>query len=185
MRQVEASATTPLPANKTTMNIFTPNTLQARARRIALALLTLAVAAPMAVTNSALAQDKMAPSSKMAMSSKMTSSKMSDSISGGFTQVTHATKGTATLANRTVRLSNFSTAMGPQLRVYLVSGAAKDNASIKKAIAAGKFVNLGNLKSLKGNQSYAVPTSSKLGKGSSVVIWCDKFNVAFGSAALA
>jgi hypothetical protein len=118
------------------------------------------------------------------MGSKM----MAGGLTGSFAQVTHATKGTATLtgmgAKRTVRLSNFQTAMGPQLRVYLVSGTSKDNAAIKKAVAAGKFVSLGNLKSLQGNQSYAIPGSSKLGKGSSVVIWCDKFDVAFGSAAL-
>jgi hypothetical protein len=165
------------------LNTTNSNSLTTRTRRLALALLTLAVAVPMASTSSAFAQ-----TDKMAMSGEMSSKMMAGGLTGTFAQVTHATKGTATVvgmgAKRTVRLSNFQTAMGPQLRVYLVSGAGKGNASIKKAVVAGKFVSLGNLKALKGNQSYAIPASSKIGKGSSIVIWCDKFDVAFGSAAL-
>lgn len=145
--------------------------------RTGLALLTLAIGASASTTH--LHAAHAAPKSAM---------KMAASLSGTFAQVTHATRGTATLsgtgAKRTVRLSGFETATGPQLKVYLVSGAAKDNAGIKSAVAGGKFVSLGLLKSIKGSQSYAVPASSKLGQGASVVIWCDKFNVAFGSAAL-
>lgn len=124
-----------------------------------------------------------AQADKMSQTDKMVSG-----LKGTFAQVTHATKGIATLSTqsgkRTVRLSSFETAKGPQLRVFLVAGTSQDNASIKRAVASGKFIDLGALKTLKGNQSYAVPASSKLGKGASVIIWCDKFDVAFGSAAL-
>jgi len=54
---------------------------------------------------------------------------------------------------------------------------------LKAAVKAKKFVDLGALKNLKGNQSYLVSGTSNLG-GQSIVIWCDKFDVAFGSARL-
>ena len=150
-----------------------------KTRLTGLALLTLAIGASASTTLPAAHAAPQAPHSAM---------KMAASLSGTFSQVTHATHGTATLtgtgSKRTVRLSNFETGKGPQLKVYLVAGSAKDNASIKSAIASGKFVSLGGLKSITGSQSYAVPASSKLGRGASIVIWCDKFNVAFGSATL-
>lgn len=148
--------------------------------RTGLALLTLAIGASASTTH--------LPAAHAAPQAPKSAMKMAASLSGTFAQVTHATKGTATLSGtgskRTVRLSGFETAAGPQLKVYLVSGAAKDNAGIRSAVAGGKFVSLGLLKSIKGSQSYQVPAGSKLGQGASVVIWCDKFNVAFGSASL-
>jgi hypothetical protein len=111
------------------------------------------------------------------------SAKTSKQVSGSFKQVTHATKGSATVKGRTLTLSNFETSAGPKLHVYLVRGGASSNAAIKAAVAGKKFVDLGALKNLKGAQTYAVPASAQT-KGSSIVIWCDKFDVAFGSAAL-
>lgn len=105
-------------------------------------------------------------------------------LTGSFKQVTHATKGTAKISGRTLTLSNFETGMGPQLHVYLVPTAnAGSNASVKAAVLAKKFVDLGALKSIKGTQRYAISAKAKT-KGQSVVIWCDKFDVVFGSAAL-
>ena len=41
---------------------------------------------------------------------------------------------------------------------------------------------LGDLKATDGNQNYAVPVGTDLSGLTSVVIWCDRFDVAFGSA---
>jgi hypothetical protein len=49
----------------------------------------------------------------------------------------------------------------------------------------GRYVRLGGLKATDGNQNYPIPADAELGGLNSVVIWCDRFNVAFGSAPLA
>lgn len=49
----------------------------------------------------------------------------------------------------------------------------------------GDYVRLGELKGNQGSQSYEIPASADLSAMRSVVIWCDRFNVAFGTAALA
>ena len=106
---------------------------------------------------------------------------MSAKLGGSFKQVTHATKGNVSVSGNKLTLSNFATGMGPQLHVYLVRGDASSNDAIKKAVSAGKFTDLGALKSIKGNQSYTIKGASR---GQSIVIWCDKFDVAFGAAKL-
>ena len=42
----------------------------------------------------------------------------------------------------------------------------------------------GGLKGTDGNQNYAIPADADLTGLTSVVIWCDRFNVAFGTAAV-
>ncbi len=122
--------------------------------------------------------------------SAMMGSKMSahTTFSGGFHQITHATQGKATLSvhgeTRTVKLTGFETGMGPQLHLYLVPDGATSNSAVKAAVESHNIVDLGTLKSIKGNQSYTVPAGTKVGKGASVVVWCDKFDVVFGAATL-
>ncbi len=108
---------------------------------------------------------------------------MTAKLSGTFKQVTHATKGNASTTGRKLTLSNFETSMGPKLHVYLVHGNASSNDTVKKAVSDKKFTDLGALKNIKGTQSYIIPAGVNT-KGASIVIWCDKFDVAFGSAAL-
>ena len=48
----------------------------------------------------------------------------------------------------------------------------------------GRYVSLGSLKGNHGNQNYRIPAEVKLENFRSVVIWCDRFNVSFGSAEL-
>uniref|UniRef100_A0AAU7N4A0 DM13 domain-containing protein n=1 Tax=Nitrosopumivirus cobalaminus TaxID=3158414 RepID=A0AAU7N4A0_9VIRU len=73
----------------------------------------------------------------------------------------------------TLRLLQFSTTNGPDLRVYL---STDDRAS--------EFVNLGNLKANNGNQSYSIPEGTDLDKYDTVLIWCELADVAFGTAKL-
>ena len=72
---------------------------------------------------------------------------------------------------QSVNLENFSSDDGPALFVYLRA-------------ANGDFVNLGSLRSLTGNQSYALPAGVDLATFSTVEIWCDSVTASFGIAPL-
>jgi hypothetical protein len=106
--------------------------------------------------------------------------------SGEFHNGAHDTKGTAAIfqladGKRTLRLTNFATSNGPDVRVYLVAAAdAKDNDTVKSA----GFVELGKLKGNIGDQNYEVPANVDLAKYRAVTIWCARFRVNFGTAPL-
>jgi hypothetical protein len=106
-------------------------------------------------------------------------------LTGGFRSIDHPTSGTATLSKADdgkyyVRLEDFSTENGPDLLVYL--SAAPATASGTEF--AQTFIDLGKLKGNIGNQNYVVPDDADLEQYKSVVIWCRRFNVAFGAAPL-
>jgi hypothetical protein len=48
----------------------------------------------------------------------------------------------------------------------------------------GRKVQLGELKANRGSHNYAIPAGADLDGLRSVVIWCKRFHVAFGSAPL-
>ena len=107
-------------------------------------------------------------------------------VEGDFVDRSHPTAGTAVVLNdgteqRFLRFEKFATDNGPDLNVYL-SAAPVD-------APAGEldddFVDLGDLKGNVGAQNYEIPTDVDLGHYSTVVIWCVRFSVAFGTAALA
>jgi hypothetical protein len=105
---------------------------------------------------------------------------------GTFHSNAHETKGTATVYRRadgirTLRLADFETSNGPDVRVYLVAAPdVKDDATVKSA----GFIELGKLKGNKGDQNYEIPASVDLSKYRSVTIWCKRFSVNFGTAPL-
>ena len=104
---------------------------------------------------------------------------------GQFHSVAHETHGSATIQDvggrRVLRLSDFATSNGPDVRVYLVAAAdAKDNETVTKA----GFVELGKLKGNQGDQNYDVPGGLDLNKYRAVTIWCRRFSVNFGTAPL-
>ena len=116
-----------------------------------------------------------------------TASAASDKLaSGQFHSAAHETKGTATvfqLANgqKTLRLTDFATSNGPDVRVYLVaSDDAKDNDTVTKA----GFIDVGTLKGNIGDQNYDLPANTDLAKYRAVTIWCKRFGVNFGTAPL-
>jgi hypothetical protein len=106
--------------------------------------------------------------------------------SGRFKSVAHATRGTATIYRlddgaRVLRLTDFATSNGPDVRVYLVAaGDAADDETVQRA----GFVEVGKLKGTDGNQNYAVPADVDLDKYRAVTIWCRRFSVNFGTAPL-
>jgi hypothetical protein len=107
-------------------------------------------------------------------------------LAGRFNSVAHETRGMATIyrlqdGNRVLRLTNFATSNGPDVRVYLVAAAdARDDETVKQA----GFVELGRLKGTDGDQNYDLPADLDLGKYRAVTIWCKRFSVNFGTAPL-
>jgi hypothetical protein len=106
---------------------------------------------------------------------------------GSFKGLAHETKGTVAIyqladGKRTLRLTEFETSNGPDVHVYLVAAPeANDNETVKQA----GFIDLGSMKGNKGDQNYDIPGDVDLNKYRSVSIWCVRFGVNFGSAALA
>jgi hypothetical protein len=106
---------------------------------------------------------------------------------GTFVDGEHATSGSATIlqlpdGSRFVRLEGFSTSDGPDVDVWVTDQQAGGDDWGK--YDDGRYVSLGDLKGTDGNQNYAIPADADLTGLTSVVIWCDRFNVAFGSAAV-
>jgi hypothetical protein len=106
--------------------------------------------------------------------------------SGKFYSILHPTKGTATIfqtgdGTHILRLTNFSTSNGPDVHVYMVAAEdAKDVATVENA----GFVDLGVIKGNIGDQNYRLGSDLDLGKYRAVSIWCKRFSVNFGAAAL-
>ncbi|MEV0416275.1 DM13 domain-containing protein [Streptomyces sp. NPDC050448] len=101
----------------------------------------------------------------------------------------HSTTGTVKLirlpdGSRTLRLENLDTSSGPDLRVWLTDAPVKEGKDGWFVFDDGKYVSLGKLKGNKGDQNYEIPAGVNLADYSSVTIWCDRFNVSFGAAAL-
>jgi len=106
--------------------------------------------------------------------------------SGKFYSILHPTAGTATIyqmadGSRVLRLTSFSTSNGPDVHVYMVAADdAKDGATVEKA----GFVDLGVIKGNIGDQNYILGSDLDLAKYRAVSIWCKRFSVDFGAAAL-
>lgn len=107
-------------------------------------------------------------------------------VRGTFRSRSHPTRGTAVVltgggGERVLRLEDFATDNGPDVNVYL--------STADPGAPAGAFdddyVDLGDLKGNIGAQNYAIPATVDLARHRTVVIWCVRFSVAFGSAALA
>jgi hypothetical protein len=105
---------------------------------------------------------------------------------GTFHSNAHETVGTASVialgdGRRVLRLTDFATSNGPDVRVYLVAAPdVTDDATVKTA----GFVELGPMKGNRGDQNYDIPASVDLAKYQTVTIWCRRFSVNFGSAPL-
>ncbi|MCP3757010.1 DM13 domain-containing protein [Streptomyces sp. TBY4] len=102
----------------------------------------------------------------------------------------HTTTGTVKIVrladgSHTLRLENLDTSNGPDLHVWLTDAPVKEGKAGWEVFDDGKYVSLGKLKGNKGDQNYVLPADVDLSQYTSVSIWCDRFNVSFGAAALA
>jgi hypothetical protein len=107
---------------------------------------------------------------------------------GTFHGAAHSTSGRATVYSGsngadTLRLTHFKTSNGPNLHVLLIAATdAQDNEDfLKKGI---ERVDLGSLKGNEGDQNYTIPAGTDLSKYKAVSIFCERFDVNFGTAPL-
>lgn len=106
-------------------------------------------------------------------------------VTGTFVARDHPTTGTATVyeladGQRLLRLEDLATDNGPDLKVYLSTAGADAPASALD----DDVVDLGPLMGNLGNQNYAIPDDVDVSRYASVVIWCKRFAVAFGTSPL-
>jgi hypothetical protein len=108
---------------------------------------------------------------------------------GTFGERSHPGEGTAVVLNdgteqRFLRFEDdFATDNGPDLFVYLTTADA--DAPADDFGVDGQFVNLGRLSGNVGSQNYVIPVGIDLDEFDTVVVWCDRFSVAFTTADLA
>jgi hypothetical protein len=105
---------------------------------------------------------------------------------GNFKSLAHETKGLASIyqladGKRTLRLTGFETSNGPDVHVYLTAAEVEKGSD---AIKQAGFIDLGSMKGNKGDQNYDIPADADLNKFKNVTIWCARFGVNFGQAAL-
>src|SRR6266498_640465 len=104
-------------------------------------------------------------------------------LGGNFHSIAHETQSKTAILDvagkRVLRLTDFATSNGPDVRVYLVAAPdAGDNETVTKA----GFIELGKLKGNQGDQNYDVPADLDLTKYRAVTIWCRRFSVNFATA---
>jgi hypothetical protein len=102
---------------------------------------------------------------------------------GRFEDAEHGTDGVAKIleladGRRFLRLEDLATSDGPDLHVWVTDQPSGGDWG---SYDDGRYVRLGELKA-NGNQNYEIPAKADLAGLTSIVIWCDRFNVAFGTA---
>jgi Electron transfer DM13 len=108
-----------------------------------------------------------------------------DLRTGSFVSLDHTTTGTVRVleladGRRFVRLEGFETDNGPDLYVYFSANSANGS----EGAFDDDFANLGRLQGNIGDQNYEIPSDVDPARYASVVIWCDRFDAAFGAADL-
>jgi len=108
---------------------------------------------------------------------------------GRFVSHEHRTTGTARLirladGSAVVRLEQLDTSDGPALHVWLTDQPVRTGSDGWHVFDDGRHLDLGDLKGNKGDQNYPVPAGTDLNGLSSVSVWCARFHVSFGAAAL-
>lgn len=102
-------------------------------------------------------------------------------VQGSFIGRAHPTTGTAKVITdgnqRFLRFEDFETDNGPDLNVYLTTTSPEGG-------VGDDFIDLGNLTGNIGPQNYELGPEVDLDRYTTVFIWCVRFRVAFGAAAL-
>jgi hypothetical protein len=103
---------------------------------------------------------------------------------GQFISRDHSTSGAVAVLDvggtTYLRLEDLTTDNGPDLYVYLTTNPAEG----EEGGFDEDFVDLGRLKGNIGSQNYEIPAGTDLARYGTVVIWCDRFDAAFGAADL-
>jgi electron transfer DM13 len=110
-------------------------------------------------------------------------------LRGAFITHEHQTSGDVRVVQhadgrRQLEIINLNTSDGPDLRVWISDQPVREGVSGWRVFDDGTWVEVGRLKGNKGNQVYDVPADADLSTLRSVSIWCKRFSVSFGAAAL-
>lgn len=102
-------------------------------------------------------------------------------LAGSFAPRAHHGRGVARVlqlddGRQVLRLTDFATRDGPDLRVYLMGGEGDP--------ASAGYLALGALKGNVGPQHYVIPPGTDLTRFPLVVVWCRRFGVSFTVARL-
>ena len=102
-----------------------------------------------------------------------------------FVSLDHGTSGSVLLlqdadGRRYARIENLDTDQGPDVYVYLSTNTVDG----PEEAFDDDYVNLGGLQGNLGNQNYEIPADTDLTRYRSLVLWCDRFDSAFGAASL-
>ncbi|MEU8380204.1 DM13 domain-containing protein [Streptosporangium sp. NPDC048865] len=149
-----------------------------------------AVAPPGAGTGATAPSDEpAAPSDESAAPSEEPAREPKVLTTGTFVSHEHETAGKARMlelpdGRRVLRIEDLDTSDGPDLRVWLSDQPVKKGNAGWFNLDDGKHLELGELKGNKGDANYAVPAGADLDSLRSVTIWCKRFSVSFGAAAL-
>ncbi|MGC5009866.1 DM13 domain-containing protein [Streptosporangium sp. DT93] len=108
---------------------------------------------------------------------------------GAFVSHEHETTGKAEVleladGSRVLRIEDLNTSDGPDLRVWLSDQPVKQGKAGWFNLDDGEHVELGELKGNRGNANYPIPAKADLGELTTVTVWCKRFSVSFGAAAL-
>lgn len=103
---------------------------------------------------------------------------------GEFEDAEYVTTGSAKIVrladgSRFLRIENFSTSQAPVIQVAFSNAPSGGEWGSYDDV---RFASIGTLKALSGNQNYEIPEGLDLQGFKSVVIWCDKYDVALGTA---
>ena len=104
---------------------------------------------------------------------------------GNFVSLDHGTRGVARVleladGSRVVRLEGLDTSNGPDLDLYVTTAPAAG----EESAFDDEYEHLGRLKGNQGDQNYDLPPGTDLARFATVLIWCDRFDSAFGAADL-
>ena len=129
--------------------------------------------------------DPLPPAASGAVESPTATSAAAVLAKSSFRDRAHHARGTVRVVrladgSRILRLEGLDVENGPDLYVTLAAAAAD---APNDAFDSG-YVSLGRLKGNKGDQTYEIASSVDLSRYASVVIWCKRFSVAFGTAPL-
>ncbi len=110
-----------------------------------------------------------------------------DLLRGRFVSHEHGTSGRVRVVgqpdgSRLLAIEDLDTSDGPDLHVWLTD--AEVSADGWHVFDDGRYVDLGELRGNKGNLVYELPPRVDLADYQSVSIWCERFSVSFGAAAL-
>ncbi len=105
--------------------------------------------------------------------------------SGSFISRDHGTTGRVRVleladGSRILRLEELATDNGPDVYVYLSTTPADG----PEGDFDDTYLSLGRLQGNLGSQNYTLPGDADLSAFTSVVLWCDRFDSAFGAADL-